>query len=523
MNSTCELGRHGASALKPYPAYRDSGVEWLGEVPAHWEVRQLGRLGRLFKGGGGTKEDEREDGIPCIRYGDLYTHHRSFITASRACVTPELTATTYTPIRYGDVLFAGSGETIDEIGKSAVNLIRGPACCGGDVIIFRPSIDADARFLGYATDCSPSACQKACIGRGFTVMHIYSSDLKYMTVAIPPLSEQAAIVRFLDYADRCIRRHIRAKEKLIALLEEQKQAVIHQAVTGQIDVRTGQPYGEYKASGVWGLDEVPAHWKVRRLRTISELRVSNVDKHVKDGERPVRLCNYVDVYKNDRIGRRMAFTSATATPGEIERFRLRRGDVLITKDSESWNDIGVPALVESTDDGIVCGYHLALLRPFPDHIDGGYLFRALQSSGVAHQFHVEANGVTRFGLTHNGIKSIWLPVPSLAEQAAIVRFLDHADRRIGRYIGAMQKLVSPAASRTEREASLLGDYRTRLIADVVTGKLDVRKAAAGLPQADPLAAESDSVDGVDHEAGSEHTGWRHAVEEDGPLADVADP
>ena len=232
MNSTCELGDDAARAPKPYPAYKDSGIEWLGQVPAHWEVRHLGRIGRFFKGGGGTKEDEREEGIPCVRYGDLYTHHRFFITASRACVAPELAATAYTPIAYGDVLFAGSGETMEEIGKSAVNLIRGPACCGGDVIVFRPSIDAEARFLGYIADCSASVHQKACIGRGFTVMHIYSSDLKYMTVAIPPVPDQAAIVRFLDYADRRIRRYIHAKQKLIALLEEQKQAVIHEGSYG---------------------------------------------------------------------------------------------------------------------------------------------------------------------------------------------------------------------------------------------------------------------------------------------------
>ena len=87
MNSTCELGDDAARALKPYPAYKDSGIEWLGQVPAHWEVRHLGRIGRFFKGGGGTKEDEREEGIPCVRYGDLYTHHRFFITASRAYVS----------------------------------------------------------------------------------------------------------------------------------------------------------------------------------------------------------------------------------------------------------------------------------------------------------------------------------------------------------------------------------------------------------------------------------------------------
>ena len=237
-----------AAELKPYPAYKDSGVELLGQVPAHWEVRHLGRLGRLFKGGGGTKEDERESGVPCVRYGDLYTQHRFFITASRARVAPDLASTAYTSLRYGDVLFAGSGETIDEIGKSAVNLIRGSACCGGDVIVFRPSIRADARFLGYVSDCPASACQKAHMGRGFTVMHIYSSDLKYMAIPLPPVPEQAAIVRFLDHADRRIRRYIRAKEKLIgraasqgdrgsSLVSEYSARLIADVVTGKADVR----------------------------------------------------------------------------------------------------------------------------------------------------------------------------------------------------------------------------------------------------------------------------------------------
>ena len=93
-------------------------------------------------------------------------------------------------------------------------------------------------------------------------MHIYWSGLKYMTIALPPVSEQAAIVRYLDHVDRRIQRYIRAKQKLIALLEEQKQALIHQAVAGQIDVRTGRPYPAYKDSGVEWLGKVPAHWEV---------------------------------------------------------------------------------------------------------------------------------------------------------------------------------------------------------------------------------------------------------------------
>ncbi len=228
-----------------------------------------------------------------------------------------------------------------------------------------------------------------------------------------------------------------------------------------------KPYPTYKDSGVPWLGEMPAHWEMRRLRNTSEMRVSNIDKHTKDEEQPIRLCNYVDVYKNDRIRSGMAFMRATATTDEIERFRLRSGDVLITKDSEAWNDIGVPALVEDTQDDIVSGYHLALLRPFLERVDGGYLFRALQSTAVAYQFHVEANGVTRYGLSHSAIKSVWLPLPSLPEQAAIVRYLDHADRRIQRYIRAKQKLVT-----------LLEEQKQAIIHQAVTGQTDVR---TGLP------------------------------------------
>ena len=181
---------------KPYPAYKPSGVEWLGDVPEHWEVRKLGQIGRFSKGSGGNKEDEVSAGLPCVRYGDLYTSHEYFIRKSRSYVS-EKKAVDYTPIRYGDVLFAGSGETIDEIGKSAVSLLRLDAVCGGDVIILRPNRQFDAEFMGYAMDCRSVATQKAVMGRGITVMHIYSSHLKNVTIAVPPLSEQKAIVRYL--------------------------------------------------------------------------------------------------------------------------------------------------------------------------------------------------------------------------------------------------------------------------------------------------------------------------------------
>ena len=226
------------------------------------------------------------------------------------------------------------------------------------------------------------------------------------------------------------------------------------------DLKNLRPYPTYKPSGVEWLGDVPEHWEVRRLRTIAEMRVSNVDKHTKDGEVPVRLCNYVDVYKNDRITQDLPFMSATASPDEIERFRLRRDDVLITKDSEAWDDIGVPALVTESADDLLSGYHLALLRPCKG-ILGAYLALTLQSQGVAYQFHAGANGVTRYGLTHFGIKSVRIPLPPLSEQAAIVQYLDHVDARIRRYVDAKERLIV-----------LLKDERQSVVSQAVTRGLD---------------------------------------------------
>ncbi|MGC2409294.1 MAG: restriction endonuclease subunit S, partial [Methyloceanibacter sp.] len=130
-------------------------------------------------------------------------------------------------------------------------------------------------------------------------------------------------------------------------------------------------------------------------------------------------------------------------------------------DSESWNDIGVPAIVEYAAPDLVCGYHLAILQPREEVLTGRYLLRALQSQGVAVQYHVAANGVTRYGLSHDSIKSILLPIPPLSEQSAILRFLDYVDRRIRRYIRAKQKLIA-----------LLNEQKQAIIHRAVTRGLD---------------------------------------------------
>ena len=230
------------------------------------------------------------------------------------------------------------------------------------------------------------------------------------------------------------------------------------------------PYAALKPSDGRWLGIMPEHWYVRRLCTVAEMRVSHVDKHTKDGEIPVRLCNYVDVYKNNRITQQLTFMLATASEDEVEKFRLHQNDVVITKDSETWDDIGVPALVTEPSNDLISGYHLAILRPRADTL-GSFLFWALQSKPISYQFHVEAKGVTRYGLAHNGIQSVSLPVPPLEEQAAIVRFLDHADEKIQRYIAGKERLID-----------LLAEQRQAVIHQAVTRGLDpnVRLKSSGV-------------------------------------------
>ena len=166
------------------------------------------------------------------------------------------------------------------------------------------------------------------------------------------------------------------------------------------------------------------------LADIIDLTLSSVDKKTKTGERPVRLCNYMDVYNNTFITDQLDFMVATATDREVARCGLARGDVIITKDSEKYDDIGVPALVRHDVANLVCGYHLAILRPRAAQVEGNYLVYALSAPQVQHQFHAYANGVTRFGLRKRDIGLVEVPLPPLPEQRAIAHVLGTLDDKI---------------------------------------------------------------------------------------------
>lgn len=177
------------------------------------------------------------------------------------------------------------------------------------------------------------------------------------------------------------------------------------------------------------LFSLPQDWRRKPFTAMADVSFSGVDKKSTPGEIPVRLCNYVDVFRNHRIHRGIDFMPATATEREVANFRLLQGDVIFTKDSETPEEIAEPAYVAEDLNGVVCGYHLAIARPKRD-VDGRFLYYAMKETGVRRQFARSANGVTRFGLTLDAFDQISILVPPLVEQRRIGKLLTTWDAAI---------------------------------------------------------------------------------------------
>jgi type I restriction enzyme S subunit len=198
----------------------------------------------------------------------------------------------------------------------------------------------------------------------------------------------------------------------------------------------------------------PGSWSVKPLSEIADVIVSNVDKKSVPGEQPVRLCNYIDVYNNENITPDLSFMEATASKSEIAKFRLRSGDVIITKDSETPNDIGVPSIVRADVDQLICGYHLSIIRLKSQDNDPVFLARQLNSPRIASYFGRQANGTTRYGLGIDSVgdTEIWL-APS-DEQRRIALILDTVDAAIAKTEALIEKLK-------QIKSGLLYDLLTR--------------------------------------------------------------
>lgn len=204
-------------------------------------------------------------------------------------------------------------------------------------------------------------------------------------------------------------------------------------------------------SGRWKPDSsiLPDSWDIHRLKYLSDIRPSNVDKKSKDSEQDVELCNYTDVYYEDYITNKLNFMQATAPKEKIDRFLLKKGDIIITKDSESADDIGVAALVSQDFDNVICGYHLFLIRPNEQKVTPEYLYWALKSRYVSFQFQGAATGVTRVGLSTKDASDVWIPVPPLNKQSQIAESIRNNISKVGKLIQKKEQLLNVLDEKSE--------------------------------------------------------------------------
>ncbi|EDO8879007.1 restriction endonuclease subunit S [Campylobacter coli] len=214
--------------------FKDSGIEHLGEIPKHWEIKRLATFGRFSKGGNISRQDLVESGDSALLYGDIYMNYE----ISTSCLDSKISKNTSLgaiPIYKGDILFAGSGETKEDIGKNIVYLGKDKAFAGGDVIIFRQK-ENNALYLSYALNTKYAKFCKGIESKGEIIVHIYASNLKDIRIPLPPLKEQEQIAKFLDEKCEKIDLLIEKTKKQIKLIKEYKTTLINQAVCGRIDL-----------------------------------------------------------------------------------------------------------------------------------------------------------------------------------------------------------------------------------------------------------------------------------------------
>jgi type I restriction enzyme S subunit len=434
---------------------RDSGVPWLGEVPEHWEVRRLKNVLR-------ERDARSATGTEQLLRVSQYTGVTERLRAD-GLAEPDSRAESLVGYKRAEpgelvvnIMLAWNGS----MGVSPFAGIASPAYC-----VYRFDPGTEPWYFHHLLRSPAYKARIKAVSTGVVEsrLRLYTDDLYRLEALSPPLPEQAAIVRFLDHADRRIRRYIRAKQKLIKLLEEQKQAIIHRAVTRGLD-----PNVRLKPSGVEWLGDVPEHWEVLPLKRW-------VSTEITDGphETPQWLDDGVPFVSAEAMvggrldfSRRRGFISRELHEAYCRKCRPQRDDIFMCKSGAT---TGKLAIVE-TDDEFSIWSPLALIRVSPERVSSRLLFAVLQSSYVQRQVQGTWSYGTQPNLSMAAMERVVVVLPPLKEQIDLLAYLDQ-----------MTKTPSKAIDRAQREIDLLREYRTRLIADVVTGKLDVREAAARLP------------------------------------------
>ncbi len=442
--------------MNRYPKYKESGVEWIGEIPKHWGIKKLKYVAKILPSNVDKHIYPDEIQVRLCNYTDVY--YNDYITADTVLKKGSCKESEFAKfaLKKSDVIITKDSETPDDIGVPTyvkdnldsvvcgyhLTMLR-PLACRGEYIFRFIQSDRTRRYFELESN-------------GITRYGLGKSSIENLLLTIPTDSEQQQIANFLDRKTGQIDELIRIKERRIELLQEQRTTLINQTVTKGLD-----PSVEMKPSGVEWIGDIPRRWEVNRLKYVAKILPSNVDKHIYPDEIQVRLCNYTDVYYNDYITTDTVLKKGSCKESEFAKFVLRKDDVIITKDSETPDDIGVPTYVKDDLDNVVCGYHLTMIKPLSCR--GEYIFRFIQSDRTRRYFELESNGITRYGLGKSSIENLILPIPTDSEQRQIADFLNNKTKQIDELITTEQQKIE-----------LLKEYRQSLISEAVTGKIDIR-------------------------------------------------
>jgi len=445
--------------LKPYLEYKESGLSWLGQVPKHWEIRPaFGAFQPNHERNYGLKEKT----VLSLSYGRIVVKPSEKLHG----LVPE-SFETYQIVNPGYIIIRTTDLQNDHT-SLRIGMVKDRGIITSAYLALKTIGGVHSDF-GYQF-LNVWDTSKAIYGYGSGLrQNLDFPHFKRMPVALPPSEEQAAIVRFLNHANGRIEKTIRAKKKLIALLNEQKQAIIHRAVTRGLD-----PSVPLKPSGIPWLGDIPKHWEVISLRIRYSVELGKMlDAKRITGRHSIPYLRNRDVQWDRVLTDDLPVMDIP--PSEFARYTVKRGDLLVCEGGQ----VGRSAFWE--EQLPVCGFQKALHRV--RCLDGSrdhsrFFFYQMQLAAGRGVFSADGNENTFAHLTCEKLRRHRFAFPPFTEQNAIA---DHLDGELRQF--------QLAISRLEREIELLREYRTRLVADVVTGKVDVREADASLPDEAPPESE----------------------------------
>lgn len=392
----------------------------IGVIPEDWDVVTMGFLGPFSKGQGIRKDQALSGNIPCIRYGEIYTHHNNIIKSYNSRISLDI-AKTSKRLKKGDILFAGSGETKEEIGKCVAFLDDKEVYAGGDIVILSPS-KGNSKFFGYLFNSPIVVLQKASKGQGDAIVHIGASALSKIKIPLPKTSEQNAIATILFDTDTLIEK----LEKLIAKKKAIKQGTMQQLLTGKKRLEGFEKKKGYKQTEIGA---IPEDWEVKKLGEIGDFK-NGINKDSKYFGFGFPFANLLDIFGKTKIENNSYFGLINSNEREKKNYNLEKGDVLFIRSS-----------VKPSGVGLTC----VLMNDLPKTVFSGFLIRFrdkgyLNTSYKQYCFYnkrfrddlISSSTISaNTNINQEALKKIFIVFPnSNEEQTAIATVLSDMDKEI---------------------------------------------------------------------------------------------